>query len=300
MRCPYLKEARVKYCDKAALRKMIRMPGDVAQETCSSPRYKDCFVYQRYAGGSQEGQCPYLRESLTQYCSGTSVTRFIPFSESLMSRCGNDGFRYCDTYLGAAHPEAQPADRGRRESSVAGMRTPGWLYYSANHLWLDLARDGACHLGIDAFLARVLGTVERITFLTEPGVHQACAVVTAHGMDLQLVFPNAMLLTASNLYLRANPAKLTVSPYDAGWLFEGVQLPGQTPVTSGLIRGDFIVPWIESEIAHMSDYLAECRNSRRGQATWNDGGVFSAGVLACLGRDQALRLFHEFFSRLRV
>jgi glycine cleavage system H lipoate-binding protein len=299
MRCPYLKEARVKYCDRAALRKMIRLPGDVERETCSSPRYTDCSVYQGYADGSQEGHCPYLRESLTQYCAAASVTRFIPFSDSLMSRCGNDGFHYCDTYLPLAHADAQPANAGR-QASVAGIPMPDRLYYSANHLWLDLAGDGSCHLGIDAFLARVLGTVERITFLTEPGVHQPCAVVTARGMDLQLVFPNAMLLTASNLYLRANPAKLTVSPYDAGWLFEGVQLPGQSPLTSGLIRGDFVAPWIESEIAHMSDYLAECRSSQHGQRSLNDGGVFSADVLTCLSREQALRLFHEFFSRLRM
>ena len=46
---------------------------------------------------------------------------------------------------------------------------PGWLFYSPSHLWLDVGDDGLCHLGIDAFLARVVGSVERLVFLTPKG-----------------------------------------------------------------------------------------------------------------------------------
>jgi len=295
MKCPFLKEARVKYCDKSAFRKMIRVAGNVAQETCSSARYKQCAVYGRYAEDSQDRQCPYLRESLAQYCAASTISRFIPYSEPLLSRCGSDSYRYCDVYLGAANPPAQAAD-GKRDASVGGIRVPTWLDYSANHMWLDAANGGSCHLGLDAFLTRVLGTVERITFLKQTGVHRPSAVLTVRGVDLEVVFPNPILLTASNLYLRANPAKLTLDPYGMGWLFQGVQLPGQPPVTSGLIHGDAIVPWIEREIGRMSAFLAECWISRHGATLMNDGGVFSTDVLQQLNREETLRLFHEFFK----
>jgi len=294
MNCPFLKEARVKYCDKSAFRKMIRIAGNVAQETCSSPRYKQCALYGRFAEDSQDRQCPYLRESRAQYCAASAISRFIPYSEPLLSRCGSDSYRYCDVYLGAANPPAQAG--GKRDCSVGGIRVPTWLDYSANHMWLDAANGGSCHLGLDAFLTRVLGTVERITFLKQTGVHRPSAVLTVRGVDLEVVFPNPILLTASNLYLRANPAKLTLDPYGMGWLFQGVQLPGQPPVTSGLIHGDAIVPWIEREIGRMSAFLAECWISRHGATLMNDGGVFSPDVLQQLNREETLRLFHEFFK----
>ena len=154
-----------------------------------------------------DAQCPYLRESLTQYCAATAVSRFIPYSEPLLSRCGNDSYRYCDVYLATAKPSAAQAAEGKGDCSVGGIRVPSWLHYSANHMWLDAGKGGSCHLGLDAFLTRVLGTVERITFLRQTGVQRPSAVLTVHGVDLEVVFPNPILLTASNLYLRANPGQ---------------------------------------------------------------------------------------------
>lgn len=299
MNCPFLKEARVKYCEKSAFRKMIPIAGNVAQETCSSVRYAECAVYRRNAEDSQEAQCPYLRESRAQYCAASAVSRLIPYSEPKLSRCGSDSYRYCDVYLGAANPPA-PSAGAKRDCLVGGIRVPNWLHYSANHMWLDAAKGGSCHFGLDAFLTRVLGTVERITFLKQTGVHRPSAVLTVRGVDLEVVFPNPILLTASNLYLRANPAKLTADPYGMGWLFQGVQLPGQPPVTAGLIRGDASVPWIEREIGRMSAFLAECWVSRHGAVLMNDGGVFSPDILRELNREETLRLFHEFFWGLRI
>jgi glycine cleavage system H lipoate-binding protein len=291
MRCPFLKETRVKYCDKSAVRKMIRIPGNVAQETCTSPEYSRCAVYQQHADGSAATECPYLRESVAQYCAAAPLTRLIPYSESVLSRCGSAAHRYCDVYLTAVRPPAP------RHQDIAA---PEGLYYSANHMWLATAGDGSCHLGIDGFLARVLGGVERITFLTQQGIRRASTVLTARGVDLEAVFPNPVLLTAANLYLRANPGKLCADPYGAGWLFEGAQLPGQPAVTSGLKRGDSVAPWMRQEIDRMSAFLDDCRISQRGHPLARDGGVFSAEVLACLTRDEILRLFHEFFWGSRI
>jgi glycine cleavage system H lipoate-binding protein len=299
MRCPFLKEARVKYCDRSAFRKMIRIAGDVAQETCSSPRYKSCSVYQRYAEDWGNDRCPYLRESPAQYCSTASVTRFIPYNESLLSRCTSEAYRYCDVYMAVANPPVYEALTARQDHIVGGIQMPGWLFYSANHIWVDCGKDSSCHLGIDGFLARVLGSVERITFLTGPGVHRPTAVLSARGVDLEIVFPNSMLVSASNLYLRANPAKLTVDPYGSGWLFEGMQLPGQPSLTSGLVRGEAAVPWMAQEIERISAFFAE-RRTLPGKETMHDGGVFRADALKLLSREDTLRMFREFFSIMRA
>jgi len=299
MNCPFLKETRVRYCEKSAFRKMIPIAGNVAQETCSSPRYTLCGVYQRHAESSAEPQCPYLRESIAQYCAASRASRLIPYSDPLISRCGSGSYRYCDVYLGVASPEAE-AGGEKRDCSPGGIRVPTWLHYSANHMWLDAAKGGSCHLGLDAFFTRALGAVERITFMRQTGVHRPSAVLTVRGVDLEVVFPNPILVTASNLYLRAHPAKLTADPYGMGWLFQGLQLPGQPSVAAGLICSDAVAPWIEREIGRMSAFLAECRSSRHGATLMNDGGVFGPDVLQQLSREETLRLFHEFFWGLRV
>ncbi len=193
----------------------------------------------------QSGACPYLDESLMQYCGAATVPKLVPYSESLLSRCGNDSFRYCELYLAMAHP-ALPAD------SVDGVGLPGWLRYSPNHLWLDISADGACHIGIDAFLGRALGNVETITYVWQKGLHRPAVVLTVDGVDLELVFPNPLLLTNCNLYIRAEPGRVTAEPYTAGWLFEGMAEPG---TTDNLMEGEAARLWMEEEQLRMNGFL---------------------------------------------
>ena len=106
MTCPFLKEAQVKYCQTAPFRKLIPLAqASTAQEKCSCGTFASCAVYRiQPANGEASGVCPYLRESLMQYCAAAPVTRFIPYSESLLSRCGNDTYQDCELYQGMAHP----------------------------------------------------------------------------------------------------------------------------------------------------------------------------------------------------
>ena len=283
MTCPFLREAQVKYCQAATVRKLIPLArcGRV-EEKCSSGAYTECRVFQdRPVAGPDAGPCPHLAESLMQYCGAASVSRFVPYSESLLSRCGRDSFQYCELYLSMAHPPA-PSDR------VDGIPLPGWLRYSANHMWLDVTEDGSCHAGIDAFLSRALGPVERISFVWTQGEHRPTAILTAAGAELEVVFPNPMRIVDCNIYLRANPARLSSEPYTAGWLFEGVP---SDETLRGLMQGAEARAWMERELQSINQFLQE-----QSPGVAADGGVFAAGVLAQLSRERSCALFHQFFS----
>ena len=220
MTCPFLREAAVQYCQTAAFRKLIPLAAaGRADEKCASEAHASCPVFRLQHHEADAGACPFLRESLMQYCGAAPVARFVPYSESLLSRCGNDGFRYCEAYLQLAHPEVSTAE----EDHIAA---PDWLRYSANHMWLDATEDGSCHVGIDAFLSRSLGRVEAVSYVWERGRHRPAAVLTAGGIEVEVVFPNAMLIAGCNRYLRADPSKLSTDPYTAGWLFEGTPVEG--------------------------------------------------------------------------
>jgi glycine cleavage system H lipoate-binding protein len=281
MTCPFLREARVKFCRTAAVRKMI--PLTLAAKTgekCGGAEHASCAVFREQPAEDADcsGACPYLRESLMQYCGAAPVAKFVPYSESLISRCGNDGYRYCELYLGMAHPAmGEPVD---------GVALPDWLHYSANHMWLDVTEDGVCHAGIDAFLSRALGKVDRISYVWQKGVRRPSAVLTVNGMDLEVVFPNAFLLTGCNLYLRADPARLAAEPYTGGWMFEGTPLPN---TTEGLLEGPTARDWMEREQHRMNEFLQQqCGFSA-------DGGQIAGGLLRGLDREHALALYHEFF-----
>ncbi len=281
MACPFLKEAQVKYCRTAAMRKLIPLAQDgQAIDKCSSASHTTCAAFRAQAQESESGACPYLDESLMQYCGAATVPKLVPYSESLLSRCGNDSFRYCELYLAMAHP-ALPAD------SVDGVGLPGWLRYSPNHLWLDISADGACHIGIDAFLGRALGNVETITYVWQRGLHRPAVVLTVDGVDLELVFPNPLLLTNCNLYIRAEPGRVTAEPYTAGWLFEGMAEPG---TTDNLMEGEAARLWMEEEQLRMNGFL------QRQQGVSADGGLPRPGFFQRLEREQRLALVHEFFS----
>ena len=160
MTCPFLREAAVKYCQTAAFRKLIPLAAaGRADEKCASEAHAACPVFRLQNQEPISGACPYLRESLMQYCGAAPIARFVPYSESLLSRCGNDGFRYCELYLQMAHPEPAAA------LDISAIAAPDWLRYSANHMWLDATGDGACHVGIDAFLSRA-------AVVDEPGIQE--------------------------------------------------------------------------------------------------------------------------------
>ena len=283
MNCPFLRETGVKFCHAAPVRKLIPLAqSGRAEEKCSSGAHTTCRVFQsRPVASAASAACPHLAESLMQYCGAASVSRYVPYSESVLSRCGNDAFRYCELYLAMAHP---PVDA----DEVDGLPVPAWLRYSSNHMWLDVGEDGTCHAGIDSFLSRAIGPVERVSYVWATGDRRPAAILTAGGIDLEIVFPNKLHIGNCNLYLRANPRRLESAPYTSGWLFEGVALDG---TAQGLVEGAGARSWMEHDLRRMNQFLQE-----RNPGLAADGGVFAPGVLAHLPREQAAALFHEFFS----
>lgn len=297
MKCPFLHETEVRYCEHAPLRKMIvKSRRETADEKCASAEYTGCAVFRQHAPEAGAGDtCPFLHESPVQFCAAAPVTKFIPSSESLLSRCGSDSHRYCEAYLALAHPE-RPAGSESRDFDVEGVRIPQDLYYAPNHTWLDVAEDGSCHVGIDGILARALGEVDRITFVTAHGVERPVAILAVHGVGLQIVFPNPFEITSANAYLRAHPQKLTADPYHQGWLFEGIE-QSRTPARAGLIPGAESRPWMEREMERISAFAHEV-SARQGETLLvaNDGGVFAPKLAHRLGVEERVTLFHRFFS----
>ncbi len=274
MGCPFLKEGRARYCHAAPVRKLILDgPGAADGGRCASSAYRQCELVAQDA--AEETRCPHLEEIRVQYCGVSSITKLVPFSDSELSSCTSDSYRYCDSYLLLArpHPSAPDAE----------------LLFASNHFWLDREQTGLCHIGIDGFLADVAGGVEGVTFATLHGTHCPTVALTIHGVEWPMSFPNPVMIQKVNSRLRSDPARLTADPYGAGWLFEGYEVPERT--RTGLVSGKQAEAWQAEERVRLEREIHETH------APGCDGGSPVRGVAQLLPRQHVVCLFQHFFSK---
>jgi glycine cleavage system H lipoate-binding protein len=314
MRCPFLREAHVKSCWASEFKKMIvRSQGDESSEICSSSAYVTCpSVKQRNEEIPSQTHCPFLQESLVQYCSDASVVKYVPYSDPSLSRCGTSNHRYCELFLMISHPNlltSHEVDAPTLDSEdsgpwiIDGVQTTGWHFYSANHMWADIDEEGICHVGIDPFFAKVLGRVDKLAFATTFGEHHPGAVITVNDVDFPMVFPNRINITAINSHLRAEPNRLVSDPYTFGWLFEGTALR-ETSITktsyhgSELVHGKKAREWMRNETCRLSESLRSKFTTvdDKGLRLMADGGIFGSDIIKHMSRTQALMLYSKFFS----
>ncbi|MGB7848629.1 MAG: hypothetical protein WBL63_23655 [Candidatus Acidiferrum sp.] len=274
MTCPFLKEGRAQYCHAAPARKLIlEGPGVSGAGRCASPEYHHCTLVKGVE--PRKERCPHLEEVHVQYCATTSPTKLIPFSDSQLSSCTTDDYRYCDSYLSLARPHGATAP-------------PQGLLYSANHFWMAAEESGSCHIGIDAMLAEVIGNVDGLTFVTTHGTQRPVVALTVHGVEWPMTFPNPLLIQKVNCHLRGDLKRLTADPYGSGWLFAGWELPGRTK--SGLIAEPHAAAWQAEEQERLAREIHETL------ALTCDGGSPVHGVAQLLSRQQLVCLFQRFFS----
>ena len=302
MKCPFLTEERIKFCRVAPYRKNIALKAaDTAHEACSGVGYLDCSLAKTALQEdvfqvASSNHCPFLQDSLALYCSAASVSKFVPYSDSEWSKCSHSAHRYCDLYLTVSNPELTAATELDGKAAPADL--PPHLSYTENHLWLDLDEPGHCHIGIDAFMAQLLGQVEQVRFLTFKGVCRPTVVLTVRGTDLPVVFPNPVEVLSVNVYLRAHPERIISDPYTFGWLFEAKETPSGPPANTGLRQGTEAASWLEAERQRVSAFAHERLTDLRvgGAPILADGGEFSPDLLEHLSHDGILCFFSEFFS----
>jgi glycine cleavage system H lipoate-binding protein len=274
MSCPFLREGRARYCHAAPVRKLILDgPGATDGGRCSTSRYVGCELAAKTE--TSQDHCPHLEEIRVQYCGVSPIPKLVPFSDSELSSCTSNTYRYCDSYLHLAQPHATAA--------------PAGLLYTSNHFWLDAEESGLCHIGIDGFAADVAGMVDGITFVSSRGTHCPALALTIHGVEWPMSFPNPIMIQKVNSHLRSDPGRITADPYGAGWLFEGWEVPGRT--RAGLISGPQASAWQSQERERLANEIHEAH------AAGCDGGAPVRGVAQFLSRQHLVCLLQHFFSK---
>jgi glycine cleavage system H lipoate-binding protein len=166
-------------------------------------------------------------------------------------------------------------------------------------MWIDIAHDGSCHIGADAFVSRILGRIDRVRFLTGRGLQWPVASIEVRQTDLRLEFPRRIQITGSNVHLRLDPAALVDDPYGSGWLYSGVASPQDLNESAGepeLVRGNQVPAWMRREAERLDRFVRDHLTPDRTGLTAADGGSVVPGVAMHLNHEDLVDLFEAFFT----
>ncbi|MBU1702575.1 MAG: hypothetical protein KJ970_07075 [Candidatus Eisenbacteria bacterium] len=331
MKCPFLKEMSVKYCQLCRLKMIPQTHAQPEDERCSSRDYSKCTLAQsHYKGMQPQERCPFLCEQKVQYCSASSVPKLIPCEEDRTSRCTGDGHRYCQLYLSLARPQVKDLPRRtdsgssdglqprsitspqRRVSSQAltapvGVRVeyvedipvPIDLSFTPNHMWVDSSDGQSYYVGVDAFFVKVLGRVDQVSFPSHRGEGRPVVRFGISGVDFDLVFPSSINVTEINAHLTVDPSDLIQDPYGRGWLFEGIQFPGiGGDPDKNMFTGSEATGWMRNETNRIAQFMQDQHSKHHPEVghVMQDGGWIAGNLAGTLDRAGLVRLHSEFFS----
>lgn len=301
----------VKYCDLCRSTMIPLREADQALEQCSGPGFVDCSLLdgkENFPPG--QDRCPHLCVGDVHFCSLDPAQKLIPCNQTTVSRCMDDGHRYCQLFLAMTRTDSEmptsphdPSEAAPPIRESAGVSMPESLAYAPNHMWYDHGDGRTCHIGVDAFFSRAVGEIDEIVFPHHGGNRRPAVRFTIGGIDLELVFPNVIQGAEPNAHVVADPAEVLRDPYGRGWLFEGITLPGSRPGTSvspkdGLLTGQAAQLWMIDECDRMAEFVHKNLPGRKvnGDQLMLDGGAPCGPVTRMLDRSSLVRLHSEFFT----
>lgn len=165
--------------------------------------------------------------------------------------------------------------------------------FHPGHTWLSDEGHQNARVGMDAFAANLLGTIDSIDF-AEPNrwVRQGQRLCTISHSDrkVDLLSPVEGVLVSINQELKANPAMAVNDPYYSGWLCT-IKAPEISINSKNLLHGPLVPAWMNNSVVRLSEML----QSQTAPALAQDGGLPLKGLLFQVSSDVQKQLTKEFF-----
>ncbi len=174
----------------------------------------------------------------------------------------------------------------------AGFEIPKGYCFHPGHTWvLDESRENA-RVGIDAFAANLVGTIDRIETV-EPNrwvrQGQKLCTLTQQGKSIDLLSPVEGIVASINRDVIKDPSLIVSDPYKNGWVCV-VKAPDLTTNVRNLIQGPLVVAWMQNTLARAAALAQQFT-----PALAQDGGMPVKGLLAQLDPSTRSRVISEFF-----
>ncbi len=165
------------------------------------------------------------------------------------------------------------------------------------HTWARLDTTGEAKVGIDNFLLKVLGKVDRV-YLPEPGqaVRQGEKVFAVFRNGRRLALPSPI----EGVVAAVNSSASLSSPGEAlsrnGWLFT-IRPRNLARSLENVKNLDAASPWLDAEAKRFSSFLvAGSPRLAEVGVTLQDGGNYPTGVIEKMDSEQVRNFEREFLG----
>lgn len=138
------------------------------------------------------------------------------------------------------------------------LNLPKGIYFSKNHTWAYLEKSGTAKIGLNDFLASIVGKV-RINLAKNPGetIEKGEILAEVQQGDKKLLILSPVSGTINNLNdaIRENPGEARSNIYHSGWLCE--IMPSQWKAdTNSFLLAENATGWLLDEVSRFKDFLA--------------------------------------------
>ncbi len=158
------------------------------------------------------------------------------------------------------------------KEKVRGFFVPRDLYFSANHMWVRVEKDGRVRVGLDDFAQRLLGKIERVHPPSEGArVRQGeeCWSIESGRRAARLSLPLDGTIERVNNALTGQKGLINKDPYGEGWIFF-MRPRDLADSLRGLLKGKPAADWLDKEADRLT-----IRVERELGAIVADGGSIS-------------------------
>ena len=135
---------------------------------------------------------------------------------------------------------------------------PKGIYFSRNHTWAFLEKTGEAKIGLNDFLAAVVGNV-KVKMLKVQGENigrgEVLAEMEQGNKHLKIVSPVSGLIVKNNEALQCASNVVFSDPYENHWLC-AIQPTQWKADTNSFLLADEATKWILSEVDRFKDFLA--------------------------------------------
>jgi glycine cleavage system H protein len=174
-------------------------------------------------------------------------------------------------------------------SAAEHILIPKGYFLSRAHVWVEMTFGGEARIGLDDFLQKIIGGVDRIES-AKPGTElkKGEPLLTIHTGSRTLTIPAPLSGTVSKLNetVLDSPKVLQTDPYVSGWI--AMLTPKNiAPELLLLSAAQDAGQWMKAEIARFRDFIGNQTQTLQAQAgvpasigaTLFDGGLPHHGVL---------------------
>lgn len=165
------------------------------------------------------------------------------------------------------------------------LKIPQGIFYSQNHTWAHLQREGYAHIGLDDLLLHIIGQV-KVNILKIPGDEvvkgEKIAEISRGGVNLSIKSPITGEIQGVNNYISENVGALNTDPYGKGWMYK-IKPEKWAEETNTCFLANEATLWFKKELLRFKDFLAISVNKYNPETSMvvlQEGGELTDNPLA--------------------